>query len=253
MCVHVLQVLEWVHFFSCSTSFLISGDLQSMKMEVVQPIRILVTLLDKEDIGPQIIDDVLLDVTRALYAVCQPLHEDGLNQVDARTASRGPQSPPPQRGPHHQYYKGLDELRLQAQTFFEQLNPALLWQHFASCFMYMEQSQQILPDVVTKSHQLHRQRSGGSTRSSVTSDVGDSTKSPEDHVKSELKPDCSFEELVDLTTFMLAFMPLVSQQCMFWKAYSVSRLCKCVSVRPFIWCFSFEGSIYSMFLFGAYS
>ena len=167
--------------------------MQSMRMEMVQPIRILVTLLDKEDIGQQIIDEILLDVVRALYTVCQPLQDEasGSDIVDGNLFS-------PQLSSRMQVNsKGLDELRLQAQTFFEQLNPVLLWQHFATCFSQLEACQGTLE---TSSRHHSRRPSSDSHKSS---DAAGGTSE-------DASPACSFDELVDLASFMLAFMPLVS-------------------------------------------
>nr|CAD7411065.1 unnamed protein product [Timema cristinae] len=82
----------------------------------LRPYRLLVSLLDKPDIGPVILDDILYEVFRTLYLCCE---EDS-----SRSANKTSCTP----------YKGSQELLKSANLFFSTLEPFYIWVYAGSLF-----------------------------------------------------------------------------------------------------------------------
>nr|CAD7456244.1 unnamed protein product [Timema tahoe] len=82
----------------------------------LRPYRLLVSLLDKPDIGPVILDDILYEVFRTLYLCCE---EDS-----SRSTNKTSSTP----------YKGSQELLKSANLFFSTLEPFYIWVYAGSLF-----------------------------------------------------------------------------------------------------------------------
>ncbi|PSN50572.1 hypothetical protein C0J52_14759 [Blattella germanica] len=83
----------------------------------LRPYRLLVSLLDKPDIGPVILDDILYEVFRTLYFACE-------NAEDA-----------PGKGSGNNYnHKGSHELLKCANLLFSTLEPCYIWIYAGTLF-----------------------------------------------------------------------------------------------------------------------
>lgn len=80
----------------------------------VRPYRLLVSLLDKPDIGPEILDDILYEVFRTLYLAC----DGGKLASVASTVT----------------HKGSQELLKSANLLFSTLEPCYIWVYMGTLF-----------------------------------------------------------------------------------------------------------------------
>ncbi|XP_067010621.2 protein dopey-1 homolog [Anabrus simplex] len=85
----------------------------------VRPYRLLVSLLDKPDIGPVILDDILYEVFRALYLSCE-----GTNDSSSKSNS----------GVGTTGLKGSQELLKSANLLFSTLEPCYIWLYTGTLF-----------------------------------------------------------------------------------------------------------------------
>lgn len=81
----------------------------------LRPYRLLVSLLDKPDIGQVILDDILYEVFRTLYLVCD-CNDDSSGKAGGTT------------------YKGSQELLKCANLFFSTLEPCYIWTYAGTLF-----------------------------------------------------------------------------------------------------------------------
>ena len=152
--------------------------------------------MDKAEVGPQIIDDILLDVVRALcdlYKMADTLAAVG---SIGRSLSSGHDGSGVEVG-HHRHSNPLDELHRTAKIFFEQLEPGYVWEHLANCFSSFE-AKGYSPRVTSPASTM-------SSGSECASTVSRATSSPDELVS------LSLDELTELTSFMLSFLPLVGE------------------------------------------
>ncbi|KAK4314041.1 hypothetical protein Pmani_014660 [Petrolisthes manimaculis] len=106
----------------------------------LRPYRLLVSLLDKPEIGPYILDDIFLDLLRCLYHTCQALQKtsDAPTESSSRrqsTSNGRPSTPlPPSQSPEGNKHtangnKGLHEITKTAMLVFSALQPSYPWLH----------------------------------------------------------------------------------------------------------------------------
>ncbi|KDR16353.1 protein dopey-1 homolog isoform X2 [Zootermopsis nevadensis] len=81
----------------------------------LRPYRLLVSLLDKPDIGPVILDDILYEVFRALYLACES-NDDSFGKGGGTM------------------HKGSQELLKSANLFFSTLEPCYIWIYAGTLF-----------------------------------------------------------------------------------------------------------------------
>ncbi|XP_069985648.1 protein DOP1A isoform X2 [Penaeus vannamei] len=104
----------------------------------LRPYRLIVSLLDKPEIGPFILDDIFLDLLRCLYHTCQVLQAS--NNTPSEPSSRRQSTtdkqtpPPPSRSPDGskpviEGNRGLHEVTKTATLLFSALQPSYPWMH----------------------------------------------------------------------------------------------------------------------------
>ncbi|XP_042221570.1 protein dopey-1 homolog isoform X2 [Homarus americanus] len=104
----------------------------------LRPYRLIVSLLDKPEIGPYILDDIFLDLLRCLYHTCQVLQI--ANETPAEPSSRrqstvDKQNPPiPPQSPDGtkpliEGNRGFHEITKTATLLFSALQPSYPWMH----------------------------------------------------------------------------------------------------------------------------
>ncbi|XP_065193461.1 protein dopey-1 homolog isoform X2 [Sycon ciliatum] len=207
-----------------------SSEPQNSKLRFAQPIRIMVALLDKEDLGYLCMDDLILDVIQALHKICVPSSRTSERLPIGRTASRsafeGHTNTRSSAGLISS--KTLDELRLQMQSFFDLITPAFIWKHLALCFHELER---LADDDVVAMSRTVADTSGnanGCSNASNSSDLQSPRRTSVWSLASHgaagagagagansavhgeaLNPTAySMDELVELASFLLSFMPL---------------------------------------------
>ncbi|XP_071455571.1 protein DOP1 homolog isoform X2 [Hetaerina americana] len=93
----------------------------------LRPYRLLVSLLDKPDIGPLILDDILYEVFRTLYLACEVSSQRDCKNDSHRMAKSD-------AVPKSTSYKGSQELLKTANLLFSTLEPFYIWQYAGSMF-----------------------------------------------------------------------------------------------------------------------
>ncbi|KAF4532766.1 hypothetical protein B566_EDAN003546 [Ephemera danica] len=83
----------------------------------LRPYKLLVSLLDKPDIGPIILDDILHEVFRTLYLSCEGTAKDGNRKNLSQSM-----------------YRGSQELLKTANLLFSALEPSYVWQFTGTLF-----------------------------------------------------------------------------------------------------------------------
>ncbi|KAK7074310.1 Protein dopey-1, partial [Halocaridina rubra] len=103
----------------------------------LRPYRLIVSLLDKPEIGPFILDDIFLDLLRCLYHTCQALQDNSSIQTESRsrrqsTSDKQSSSAAP-RSPDKKNIidgnKGFNEVTKTATLFFSALQPSYPWMY----------------------------------------------------------------------------------------------------------------------------
>ncbi|XP_046393858.1 protein dopey-1 homolog isoform X2 [Ischnura elegans] len=94
----------------------------------LRPYRLLVSLLDKPDIGPLILDDILYEVFRTLYLACE------VSCIGESCKSDPHRTAKPDAAPKSTSYKGSQELLKTANLLFSTLEPFYIWQYAGSMF-----------------------------------------------------------------------------------------------------------------------
>lgn len=106
---------------------------KAQRLEVLKPFRLLISLLDKPEIGGSILEDVLLDVFRALYNQCKVLKENAaaFEESDRRDSI---ESVVPDSGAtitDSAKTKLIDELIKTANLLFNAFEPYFMWEYIA--------------------------------------------------------------------------------------------------------------------------
>ncbi|XP_078513006.1 protein DOP1B isoform X1 [Lissotriton helveticus] len=115
----VLAVIEILH------QKISSSDLEPGQHTYLKPFRILISLLDKPEIGPQVVGDVFLEVIRALYSYCRDAMGSDLklsyNQSGSLTSSI-------------KENKAASEIVKTANLLISSLSTEFLWDYLTRCF-----------------------------------------------------------------------------------------------------------------------
>lgn len=157
----------------------------------------LITLMDKAEVGPQIVDDILLDVVRALCDIYKVADRIAASGTRRRTFSQDSMSDGQQR-----HASPFEELHRTAKIFFEQLEPGYIWEYLAQAFGRFEKEVPVVNSPPSSGHPLSRQSGALVTGKSLPLDSAAAS--------------AEFEGLTELSSFMLSFMPLVRPLLLCW-------------------------------------
>lgn len=109
-----------------------NGAKKARRLEVLKPFRMLISLLDKPEIAGSILEDVLLDVFRALYSQCKLLRENG---ADFEENEKRDSIDKVQLGDggftNNAKTKLIDELIKTANLLFNAFEPYFMWEYIA--------------------------------------------------------------------------------------------------------------------------
>ena len=109
-----------------------NGAKKARRLEVLKPFRMLISLLDKPEIAGSILEDVLLDVFRALYSQCKLLRENG---ADFEENEKRDSIDKVQLGDggftDNAKTKLIDELIKTANLLFNAFEPYFMWEYIA--------------------------------------------------------------------------------------------------------------------------
>ena len=105
-----------------------NGSRKSQRLEVLKPYRLLISLLDKPEIGGSILEDVLVDVFRALYNQCKILKENGaaFEETDNKDSIESVAAVS-----DSSKTKLIDELIKTANVLFNAFEPSFMWEYIA--------------------------------------------------------------------------------------------------------------------------
>lgn len=110
-----------------------NGAKKAQRLEVLKPFRLLISLLDKPEIGGSILEDVLLDVFRALYNQCKLLKENGaaFEESDRRDSYENVILESGVGSADSTKTKLIDELIKTANLLFNAFEPYFMWEYIA--------------------------------------------------------------------------------------------------------------------------
>ena len=109
-----------------------NGGKKARRLEVLKPFRMLISLLDKPEIAGSILEDVLLDVFRALYSQCKLLRENGAAFEESEKRDSIDKVPLGEGGfPDNAKTKLIDELIKTANLLFNAFEPYFMWEYIA--------------------------------------------------------------------------------------------------------------------------
>lgn len=132
------------YFESFSRPLLVEGIVACLRTSQgknppdLRPYRLIVSLLDKPEIGPYILDNIFLDLLRCLYHTCQVLKKtsDPVSEPSSRRQSTTekqspslPQSPDATAKPPGDGNRGFHEITKTATLVFNALQPSYPWMH----------------------------------------------------------------------------------------------------------------------------
>ncbi|XP_071529639.1 protein DOP1A isoform X2 [Panulirus ornatus] len=133
-----------VYFETFSKPLLVEGIIACLRTSKgtnppdLRPYRLIVSLLDKPEIGPYILDDIFLDLLRCLYHTCQVLQiasETPAESSSRRQSTVDKQNPPlPPLSPDGTKHpiegnRGYHEITKTATLVFSALQPSYPWMH----------------------------------------------------------------------------------------------------------------------------
>lgn len=110
-----------------------NGSKKAQRLEVLKPFRLLISLLDKPEIGGSILEDVLLDVFRALYNQCKVLKENdaAFEESDRRDSIESVVLDSGAAIAKSAKTKLIDELIKTANLLFNAFEPYFMWEYIA--------------------------------------------------------------------------------------------------------------------------
>lgn len=110
-----------------------NGSKKTQRLEVLKPFRLLISLLDKPEIGGSILEDVLLDVFRSLYNQCKALKENGaaFEESDRRDSIESVILESGAANAESAKTKLIDELIKTANLLFNAFEPYFMWEYIA--------------------------------------------------------------------------------------------------------------------------
>lgn len=107
------------------------GSKKAQRLEVLKPFRLLISLLDKPEIGGSILEDVLLDVFRGLYNHCKLLKENGASFEESDRRDSTESTHLETSIPDTSKTKLIDELIKTANLLFNAFEPYFMWEYIA--------------------------------------------------------------------------------------------------------------------------
>lgn len=110
-----------------------NGAKKLQRLQVLKPFRMLISLLDKPEIGGSILEDVLLDVFRALYSQCKVLKENGaaFEETDRKDSFDNVAVESGVARTDSAKTKLIDELIKTANLLFNAFEPYFMWEYIA--------------------------------------------------------------------------------------------------------------------------
>lgn len=102
------------------------------KSSILKPFRILMSLLDKPEIGPVILENVLLSVLRCLYKECK--HLDSLQSVEIKAAENRHMLNKRNRSDYEKASLTKAELIKTSNLLFSTFEPYFIWDYLARLF-----------------------------------------------------------------------------------------------------------------------
>lgn len=108
-----------------------NGAKKAQRLEVLKPFRLLRSLMDKPEIGSAIVEDVLLDVFRALYNYCNVLKENGADVEENDRRDSVESTHLETSTTDSSKMKLIDELIKTANLLFNSFEPYFMWEYLA--------------------------------------------------------------------------------------------------------------------------
>lgn len=108
-----------------------NGAKKTRRLELLKPFRILISLLDKPEIGGLILEDVLLDVFRALHSQCKVLKENGAAFEESGRKDSLESAHLDSGYTDTAKTKLIDELIKTANLLFNAFEPYFMWEYIA--------------------------------------------------------------------------------------------------------------------------
>lgn len=110
-----------------------NGAKKLQRLQVLKPFRLLISLLDKPEIGGSILEDVLLDVFRALYNQCKVLKENGaaFEETDRKDSFDNAAVESGVGRTDSAKTKLIDDLIKTANLLFNAFEPYFMWEYIA--------------------------------------------------------------------------------------------------------------------------
>ena len=111
----------------------VNGSKKAQRLEVLKPFRLLISLLDKPEIGGSILEDILLDVFRSLYNQCKALRENdaSFEESDRRDSIESVVLDSGVASTESAKTKLIDELIKTANLLFNAFEPYFMWEYIA--------------------------------------------------------------------------------------------------------------------------
>ena len=109
-------------------------SLEAGKSSILRPFRILMSLLDKPEIGPVILENVLLSVLRCLYRECKQLDTIESKERKSLVESRHTLSKPQNRTETERASMTRAELIKTSNLLFSTFEPYFIWDYLARMF-----------------------------------------------------------------------------------------------------------------------
>ena len=185
-----------------------NGSKKAQRLEVLKPFRLLISLLDKPEIGGSILEDVLLDVFRSLYNQCKLLKENGaaFEESDRRDSIESTHQE--SAFTDSAKTKLIDELIKTANLLFNAFEPYFMWEYIAKLLSDCDQ-----PSLADGVNGVNRDRCDSNA------------------FYSKLATNCA--EVFRLTDFILDVVTLVSCLCicLFIKRTEYSSVVKWKEVQ----------------------
>ncbi|KAK3711633.1 hypothetical protein QZH41_014061 [Actinostola sp. cb2023] len=186
--VEALRELFRNHYTSTSSS-VSSNSKKPLKNEALLPFRILISLLDRPEIGSTVLEDVLIEVFRVLYFRCRSLKSKSTrtNELDRKDSDEGVLSDEENSTDPSSKSKVSDDLIKTANLLFNAFEPYFMWDYVCKLLSvsFVEQQQ-------------------GGKESTNNDESSEKQISRED---SKI-PSTSFSEVLHLTDFLLDVVAL---------------------------------------------
>lgn len=187
--VEALRVLFRRHYVSVSSS---STSKKPLKNEALWPFRILISLLDRPEIGSTVLEDILIEVFRLLYLRCKTTKRDNLtnDDVEKKDSDEALLTDEDSTTDATSKSKITEDLIKTANLLFNAFEPYFMWEYVCKLLSvsFVEQQQQ------------------QDDKEGTAEDEG--CKKPQSTEETRI-PSTSFSEVLRITDFLLDVVALV--------------------------------------------